>query len=162
VAVFFEYLHTFLVELVTFGLLVDLSVLTLEVALKINLSFSDKADINIGSRAEIVVDTTLNCGNNNSNSFFFSEIFFVLSFHNTHSCKWTRSEGQKGKCVHVSVIAALNKLRTLDIIATHNDMSSNMTSIVKDMGGKTASSHLDSVLWVGVQAMEFKFAFYHF
>lgn len=67
-----------------------------------------------------------------------------------------------GQGVHVSIAAHFNKLWSLNVIASDDQMGADGASVIKSMAAKSASCHLDSVLAAGVKSVHFEFALNHF
>ena len=72
---------------VTIGLGELLGVVGLEVSLVLDLSFLDYANVDIGTRAKIVVDTGFDGFDNKLLSLLLGHRFAVACLHDGHSCE---------------------------------------------------------------------------
>lgn len=72
---------------VTIGLGELLGVVSLKVTLVLDLSFLDYANVDVRTRAKIVVDTGFNGFNNKLLSLFLGHRFAITCLHDTHGCE---------------------------------------------------------------------------
>lgn len=82
-----------------------------------------------------MVDSPFNGCNNNLNGFFFSQIFLVLGFHDSHRSQGAGAQSKEWERVHVSVVANFDELGTLNVVSSKNQVGANVTSVVECMGG---------------------------
>lgn len=82
-----QHLHALFLERVAIRFAEDLFVVALQVAQHLNFSARDDAHIDIGARAQIVVNTALNGFRDQFDRLFARHVFFVTIFDDGHSCE---------------------------------------------------------------------------
>ena len=161
VFVLLEYFYTILSEIVAIWLGEDLEVVWLKVAEHFHLSFLDDTDIEVWTRAQIMVDTSLNSLWHESNSFILGHAIFVLSLHDTHGLQRPRSRSQERWMLRITIAWDFEKLRSSDVNSAANQMGTNVATVVESMCSQSTNSMLDSVLTVSVESVQFQFALDH-
>jgi len=103
VSVFLENLTAISSVLVAVRLGKHLEVVSLEVALVVDLTLFDEAHIDVGARAEIVVDTSLDSLDYESLGLILRHTLPVTSLKHGHSRKRTRSHGEERSRLVVTI-----------------------------------------------------------
>ena len=157
-AVFLEDLHLIGSERVAFGLGVDLEVVGLEVALVLDLALHDEADIDVGSGSKIVVNTSLNCSDDELLCLLLSHTLSVVSLEDSSGSERTGSHSEERSSLVMTISRNFDKLGSLDIHTTDNAVSADLATVFEDVVSEASNSHLDTVLTVSVEPVELQLA----
>ena len=160
-AVFFEHLDAIRSVLVAIWLLVDLEIVSLVVALVLHLLVLDDAHVDVGSRAEIVVDTSLDRLDHKFLRLVLSHALSVVIFEDCHGGQGARTHREEWSSLEVAISGNFNELWALDIVATHDSMQADVASIAEHVARDSSHSHLDTALTVRIESMELQLALNH-
>ena len=160
-AVFFEHLDAIRSVLVALWLLVDLEIVSLVVALVLHLLVLDDAHVDVGSRAEIVVDTSLDRPDHKILRLVLSHALPIAILEDSHGGQGSRTHRQEWSSLEVAICGNFNELWALDIVATHDSMQADVASVAEHVARDSSHSHLDAALTMRIESMEFQLALNH-
>jgi len=161
VSVFLENLDTVGSVRVALGLGVHLFVVSLVVALVLNLALLDDDHIDVGARTEIVVHSSLDGLDNKRLSLVLRHVIAVLSFKDGHGSQRSRTHGKEARRLLVTIVGDLDQLGSATIDTTHDDVGADLASVVEDVLGEATGGHLDAVFTVRVKSVELQLALNH-
>lgn len=161
VLVFLEDLHAISTELVTIWLRKHLVVVALDGALVLDLALLDNADVDVGTRAQIVVNTSLDRHHDESFSLLLIHTFTIVTLHDGHSSERARAHSEEWSGLVVTIRANLNQLRSLDVNASDDAMSADLATIVENVVGEATNSHLNAALTPRVEPVKLQIALDH-
>ena len=156
-----EHIDTVLRELVAAWLRVNFLVVALDVSQILNLALLENDEVNVGTRAKIVVHTSLNSLDAKVLGLFLGQIFLESGVQNTHSSETTRAEGKIRRSERVTVSSDLHELRAAAVNTSDNKVGTNVTTISEDVLDEARGSHLHSAFCASVHSMQLKLSLDH-
>jgi len=162
VAVLLEDLYAIRPVLIAIGLGVHLAIVGLEVPAVLHLALFDDAEINVRTRAEIVVDSSFDGLDDEGLGLLLSHILLELAFKNGHRRQRTRAHAQERPGLVVAVRVDLDELGSFHVDATDDTVRSNVATVAEDVVGEPSDCHLDAALAVRVEPVQLQVALDHF